>query len=113
MAAIVHFCTPKFNYEMDCRRTRGMLRTGMSNATRICGSVCSVPEVFRAGSDSSAALFPLTPALSLGERGPRTPSLDHSWTARFATTLPTGLPLPKGEGRGEGEGRNQPAIACE
>jgi hypothetical protein len=31
-----------------------------------------------AGSDSSVALFPLTPALSLEEREPRTPSAEHS-----------------------------------
>ena len=30
MAGIIHLCTRKFNYEMDCGRTRGLLRTGMS-----------------------------------------------------------------------------------
>jgi hypothetical protein len=41
------------------------------------------------------APFPLTPALSLGERGPRTPSPEHSSDAGFADTLPKILPAPE------------------
>ena len=49
------------------------------------------------------APFPLTPALSLGERGPRTPSAELATDGCFADVRPTLLPLPKGEGWGEGE----------
>jgi hypothetical protein len=49
------------------------------------------------------ALFPLTPALSLGEREPRPPSVAHAEGLRFAVTRRSLLPLPQGEGRGEGE----------
>src|SRR5882672_561500 len=75
----------------------------------------------------SATSFPLTPALSLGEREKRlhrlgeTDALESSdalpfgllkrggeaRTARSFITRANGLPLPKGEGRGEGEGADQ------
>ena len=57
------------------------------------------------------APFPLTPALSLRERGCYTPSAEHSWDARLGYMLPTILPLPKGEGRGEGEQGGRIAVA--
>jgi len=52
--------------------------------------------------------FPLTPALSLGEREIRTPSRGES--GRFPTTRARAmvLPLPKAEGWGEGEGSAGP-----
>ena len=65
------------------------------------------------------APFPLTPALSLGERGepggftgcrqvhPASPAPD------FAGGKPAILPLPEGEGRGEGEGNQRTAIPPE
>jgi hypothetical protein len=49
------------------------------------------------------AAFPLTPALSLGEREPRIPS---PWTTKrlgSSQAWQMSLPLPKGEGWGEGE----------
>ena len=49
------------------------------------------------------APFPLTPALSLGERGPRTPSAEFGADGWFVDVRPTLLPLPRGEGWGEGE----------
>ena len=51
------------------------------------------------------APFPLTLTLSLGEREPRTPLREYSWSVNFFKSLATILPLPKGEGWGEGEGR--------
>ena len=54
---------------------------------------------------SSCALFPLTPALSLRERGNRIQPRHKSGPVHFVLTGITWLPLPKGEGRGEGEGR--------
>jgi hypothetical protein len=52
----------------------------------------------------SCALFPLTPALSLWERGNRIQPRDESKPFDFSQTRPVWLPLPKGEGWGEGEG---------
>ena len=48
--------------------------------------------------------FPLTLALSRGEREQHGTPFEHSNHARFADRLPRLLPLPKGEGWGEGEG---------
>ena len=48
--------------------------------------------------------FPLTPALSLGEREFRIQSLDQSKQLGGAERRPRILPLRWGEGRGEGEG---------
>ena len=53
--------------------------------------------------------FPLTPALSLGEREIRTPSRDESRHFRTIRARAMVLPLPKGEGWGEGEGSAGPA----
>jgi len=47
--------------------------------------------------------FPLTPALSLGEREPRIPSFDKPGRSDPSHRLPAILPLPWGEGRREGE----------
>jgi len=49
------------------------------------------------------AAFPLTLALSPGERETRTPALEHAGHVSSARALPTILPLHWGEGRGEGE----------
>ena len=49
------------------------------------------------------ALFPLTPALSRGEREKPVPRCDWSVPVGFAITQPKIPPLPGGEGRGEGE----------
>jgi hypothetical protein len=62
-------------------------------------------------------LFPLTPSLSLRERGNQGQSLDISWHDSLAEGLAPILHLPKGDGRGEGEqtmlppGGAIPAIA--
>jgi prepilin-type N-terminal cleavage/methylation domain-containing protein len=55
----------------------------------------------------SGVVFPLTPALSRGERGKRGQSLDISRRASLAEAPDTALPLPKGEGWGEGK---QPVL---
>jgi hypothetical protein len=49
--------------------------------------------------------FPLTPALSLGEREHRMPRHENSGSAGKLDTGRMILPLPKGEGRGEGKRR--------
>src|SRR6185369_1203017 len=49
--------------------------------------------------------FPLTPALSLGERETRIPAFGTKRRWGLAEDWRTILPLPRGEGRGEGEGR--------
>ena len=57
--------------------------------------------------------LPLTPALSLGERGKAGPPLHDNRAAAFATRRTTIHPLPKGEGRGEGEGDGRSFRPCE
>ena len=54
---------------------------------------------------TSCTAFPLTPALSLGERENRFQSVGMIEAFGLAEGLDAGLPLPKGEGRGEGKGR--------
>src|ERR1044071_2214068 len=57
-------------------------------------------------SDTSAALaapFPLTPALSLGQRENRIPSIGKTERFNLIKTRAAHPPLPQGEGRGEGE----------
>jgi hypothetical protein len=58
------------------------------------------------------ASFPLTPALSLRERGNVSRSLAVISQAGFAEALAMGLPLPKGEGRGEGERDIRRPLRC-
>jgi hypothetical protein len=53
----------------------------------------------------SSALFPLTLALSLGERERLSTAWEYSLNGEHLPALPIALPLPKGEGWGEGEGR--------
>jgi rhomboid family GlyGly-CTERM serine protease len=52
----------------------------------------------------SNALFPLTPALSLGEREYPSQSIEVYGRPDIGDERANVLPLPKGEGRGEGEG---------
>jgi hypothetical protein len=47
--------------------------------------------------------FPLTPALSLGEREHRRQGLGESTASGMFEQRAAWLPLPEGEGRGEGE----------
>jgi hypothetical protein len=55
--------------------------------------------------------FPLTPALSPGERESEHPPHNNRKPCDFARTRAKGLPLLRGEGRGEGEGNVLPATA--
>ena len=57
--------------------------------------------------------FPLTPALSPGDRENPAPRIDKSPTASSAAAQPTMLPLPGGEGRGEGEQSARPPTAVD
>jgi hypothetical protein len=49
------------------------------------------------------APFPLTLALSLGEREPRSPAFEYPKRLGLDGKREMVPPLPKGEGRGEGE----------
>ena len=51
--------------------------------------------------------FPLTPALSLGERGTRSTTTEDSSSPQLADRRARIHPLPAGEGRGEGERRSR------
>jgi hypothetical protein len=51
----------------------------------------------------SGVYFPLTPTLSLGERGNLRQSVGESEDVGICASRALVLPLPKGEGRGEGE----------
>ncbi len=76
----------------------------MMNDLKVCGQSSdhgTIPKVGHAWHSDGA--FPLTPALSLGERGSPWPSPVCSKRHKFADALATILPLPKGEGWGEGE----------
>jgi hypothetical protein len=57
-------------------------------------------------------LFPLTPALSLGERENARLSVDESEVLGVLASRTPRLPLPKGEGRGEGEEDAQSATVA-
>ncbi len=78
---------------MNCPRNTRMHAQPMRSGWRlqVAGKVASARHP-----------FPLTPALSLEERGPRSPRCVQSGASSLR--LADFLPLPEGEGRGEGEG---------
>jgi 5-methyltetrahydrofolate--homocysteine methyltransferase len=72
-----------------------------------------------AARNTSRARFPVTPALSLGERENRLPAqgepatVSDSAAVETSNSGPRPSPLPQGEGQGEGEGTIQPPNASE
>jgi hypothetical protein len=60
-------------------------------------------RAIRIGAEKSLPPCPLTPALSLGERGQVSPRR-QCWGVPVGRRREAFLPLPEGEGRGEGEG---------
>ena len=73
----------------------------------------SMAEWFRyiRNRSQSDAVFPLTPALSLGERENRRQSVGKAEITERVERCALLLPLPKGEGRGEGEQDARQQIA--
>jgi hypothetical protein len=73
------------------------------------------PSCFHHGAEccNTSALFPLTPALSLRERGNYGQHLRETGTLGNAGRLAACLPLPEGEGRGEGESDTRPTSAVD
>jgi hypothetical protein len=66
-----------------------------------------------ARSGRPGTLFPLTPALSPGERENHRQRLRETGTRVNVKGLPSLLPLPKGEGWGEGEDDTRQAAAAD
>src|SRR6266568_7369431 len=80
---------PRAN-SMCCQKQisrRALSRTGASRQARWCFERC----------------FPLTPALSRGERENRPPRFRQSRASRLVAARDVVSPLPAGEGQGEGE----------
>jgi hypothetical protein len=78
----------------------------IGNATGRAGKGTVRLAASSVGTRNQSASFPLTPALSLGERENRTQPLDKSEASRSAPARETVLPLPEGEGRGENSPKN-------
>ena len=76
------------------------------------GDLHSLSEVLNAWLAQSQP-FPLTPALSPGERGKVSQSSEQSSASVSSPTRTASLPLPAGEGRGEGERPALPNLAPE
>src|SRR5437870_6182310 len=96
------------NPKLQSRATRSSAdwsfgRAGNPRLRRGDSQSLTVPGVVRRAA-LTCVLFPLTPALSLGERGNLFGCFGTSDGARFVDGLTAILPLPEGEGRGEGEG---------
>jgi hypothetical protein len=71
------------------------------------------PEAESSASANPAVPFPLTPALSPGEREPVRQSVAESNAAGHVESRPAAPPLPKGEGWGEGEQASRTAAPSE
>jgi excinuclease ABC subunit A len=96
--------------ESESEFTRNRLKSFMSpQFCDACNGQRLKPEILavRLGGDESRAKFkqraPLTPALSLRERGSGSQRSGDSERPGISNALAKSLPLPEGEGRGEGE----------
>jgi len=100
------------NEALTRRWSEDVVRIGEGCRSNAFAGKARLPRVSqRMHRRSLEAPFPLTPALSLGEREDHFQRFEGSDAPGMIERRATCLPLPKGEGRGEGEERIRPLAA--
>src|SRR5207249_10350286 len=98
-------------YVLECHRLGIPLLPPSVNEPGPAFSVIDTPFNDSDSARNSPGPFPLTPALSPGERERHHPPFDQCQAPRFFERQDTILPLPGVEGRGGGEGAIQSPAA--